>query len=65
MDEPFTGLDDDGSQMLLQVLQEERAKDHIILASTHELSQLGTIADGYLRVEAGKVLAASPTEVLA
>lgn len=65
MDEPFTGLDDDGSHMLLEVLKEERAKDHIILASTHELSQLGSIADGYLRVEAGKVFAANPTEVAA
>lgn len=56
MDEPFTGLDENGSQMLRDVLIEEQAKGHIILASTHDLSQILPIADHFLRVDEGKVL---------
>ena len=56
LDEPFTGLDEEGSLVLREILQEERAKGHFILASVHDLSQIATIADGCLRVADAKVV---------
>ncbi len=55
LDEPFTGLDKEGRQTLCELLREESSKGHFILASIHDLSQIETIADTYLRIDKKKV----------
>ena len=63
LDEPLTGLDLPSQERIVEVIDEERAAGHTVVASTHSLADAST-AD-HLLLLAGRVVASgTPTEVL-
>jgi len=55
LDEPYTGLDQQGCTMLNQLLAEEREKQRIILVTTHELSFIRQVASRFAILHRGKI----------
>jgi len=60
LDEPYTGLDQQGSTMLNQLLIEERDKQRIILITTHELSFIRQVASRFDILHRGKIAESIP-----
>jgi ABC-2 type transport system ATP-binding protein len=56
LDEPFTGLDGEGSALLRQCLLEARAAGTTILCSSHRLDQMDLLADHLVVIDAGRVV---------
>lgn len=54
LDEPFTGLDGEGSLLLRQCLMELRAEGTTILLSSHRLDQMDLLADHVVVIAAGR-----------
>lgn len=59
-DEPYTGLDQQGCGMLNQLIQEESARNKLILLTTHELSFIRQIATRFAILHHGRIAAEFP-----
>ncbi len=57
LDEPFTGLDWPSTQMLLQLIQDWRSPDRLLILTTHDLARAATSADRLLILNRGRVAA--------
>ncbi|MEA4811826.1 MAG: heme ABC exporter ATP-binding protein CcmA [Anaerolineaceae bacterium] len=55
-DEPYTGLDLSGCQLLNELLLEEKARGRIILATTHEFAFIRQIADRFVILSEGRIV---------
>lgn len=55
LDEPYTGLDQAGSQLLDTLLQQERAQGRTILMITHDLARGYSLCDRMLVLHKGKI----------
>lgn len=64
LDEPYTGLDQQGCAMLNQLLLEEKEKQRIILVTTHELSFIRQVASRFEILYHGKIAASIPNSNL-
>jgi heme exporter protein A len=64
LDEPYTGLDQQGSAMLNQLLNEEKEKQRIILVTTHELSFIRQVADRFDVLHRGRIAESIPNASL-
>ncbi len=60
LDEPYTGLDQQGSTMLNQLLIEEKEQQRIILITTHELSFIRHVASRFDILHRGKIAESIP-----
>lgn len=56
LDEPSTGLDAQGMQLLVGLLAEARARGRCVVAVTHDLAALGVV-DREVRLRAGRLVA--------
>jgi heme exporter protein A len=56
MDEPHTGLDQDGAAMLDQIITDAHRKGNTVLLATHELARAHQLADRVLILRRGVVL---------
>ena len=61
-DEPYTGLDQQGSGMLNQLLLEESSRKKLVLLTTHELSYIRQIATRFDVLHHGKIAVSIPNE---
>ena len=64
MDEPYSGLDQQGCQMLNTLLREEQARGCVLLVTTHELSYALQTASRFDILARGKVAASLPNRGL-
>ncbi|MDO5411486.1 MAG: ATP-binding cassette domain-containing protein [Lachnospiraceae bacterium] len=55
LDEPANALDEDGTKMLHQVIQEEKERGACIIMATHNKSDLETICDHVLKIMDGNL----------
>lgn len=55
MDEPYTGLDQQGCKLLNQILMEEKNSGRVILITTHELESVRQIADRFITLHQGRI----------
>ena len=55
LDEPFTGLDQQGTIALSQVISRARSQGCVVLAATHNLEAIAGVADHVLVLRDGKV----------
>ena len=55
MDEPYTGLDQQGCKLLNQILIEENQAGRLILITTHELDYARQIADRFVTLHLGQI----------
>ncbi|EMT47254.1 heme ABC exporter ATP-binding protein CcmA [Anoxybacillus flavithermus] len=55
LDEPFTGLDQDGIQLLFRLLREEREKQTAIMMVTHDFSHIEKISNKVAFLHKGKI----------
>ncbi|MGB4594661.1 MAG: heme ABC exporter ATP-binding protein CcmA [Anaerolineaceae bacterium] len=55
MDEPYTGLDQQGCKLLNQILLEEKQAGRLILITTHELDFARQVADRFITLHLGKI----------
>jgi heme exporter protein A len=64
LDEPFTGLDRAGVELLQRLLAEEKARGAILVVVTHDLPAVAQLLDRVVVLERGKVAAdaAAPRE---
>src|SRR5690606_37999500 len=62
IDEPFMGLDPGSTKLLLNMLEEERAKGTGILMCTHILDTAQRICDSFIIIEKGTMKAAGRLE---
>jgi ABC-type multidrug transport system ATPase subunit len=53
LDEPFTALDRDGRDLLVELLRGERARGVATLVASHDLEVLELLCDRIVRIEAG------------
>jgi len=60
LDEPYTGLDQQGSTMLNQLLAEEQENQRIILLTTHELSFIRQVASRFDILHRGRIAESIP-----
>jgi heme exporter protein A len=60
LDEPFTGLDARGSEMLESVLLEERVRGAIVIVMSHDLELAKRLSARSLWIERGRVRASVP-----
>jgi len=56
IDEPFSGLDPVNTQMVKEILEEERAHGVTIMMSTHQMHQVEELCDRLVLIDHGKVL---------
>ncbi len=59
LDEPTNGLDEDGVDMIRQLILEEKARGAMILVASHNKEDIQILADRVFRISAGAV---SPSE---
>lgn len=64
LDEPYTGLDQDASQVLDGLLREAHAEGHTIVMTTHELGRAATLPTRVVILSRGVVGFDSPTAAL-
>jgi heme exporter protein A len=60
LDEPFTGLDREGQEMLVTVLREERARGAILVVVTHDLEPLPQLVERVLVLRRGRLVFDGP-----
>lgn len=56
LDEPTNALDEDGVQMMHALIREEKAKDKIILLTSHNRYDIDSLADTIYKLKGGKVI---------
>ncbi|MBB6175406.1 heme ABC exporter ATP-binding subunit CcmA [Anoxybacillus tengchongensis] len=59
LDEPFTGLDQDGVQLLFHLLQQEKEKQTAIMMVTHDFSHIEKISNKVIFLHKGEIAAES------
>lgn len=64
LDEPFSGLDPLGLDVLAEVLQERVRAGVTVLFSSHQLELVERLCDAIAIVEAGRIVAAGPVDEL-
>lgn len=64
LDEPYTGLDQDASQVLDDLLREAHGEGHTIVMTTHELGRAATLPTRVVILSRGVVGFDSPTTAL-
>ena len=57
LDEPFSGLDAAGSELLIALVSDLRARDRTVCFATHEPQIAHRLADRVLRLESGRLYA--------
>ena len=62
LDEPFAGLDKQGSRWLLELLLELRAAGRTICFSTHDEAQTHSLAERVLEIQGGRLLERTPAD---
>lgn len=62
IDEPFSGLDPVNTQMVKDLLREQRQKGVTILMSTHQMHQVEELCDRIVLIDYGKVVLYGPLE---
>lgn len=50
LDEPFTGLDKDGSRVLMELLAEVKLQGSMVLITSHDPGATHSVTDGYMRL---------------
>ena len=60
LDEPYTGLDDDGTATLNGLLQEAKAGGAATLVISHDMDRLGALRTRLCRMEGGRLVEAGP-----
>jgi len=55
LDEPFTGLDPNGADLLLGLVREARARGAVVVLVTHDLALSDPLADDVVVLRAGRV----------
>jgi ABC-type multidrug transport system ATPase subunit len=60
-DEPFTGLDRSGVELLGRLLAEERARGTMLLVVTHDFDAVAEVVDRVLVLHKGKLVLDEPT----
>ena len=53
LDEPFTGLDKDGSALLVRMLAELKGRGGMVLMTSHDPQAALTVTDGFVRLSRG------------
>lgn len=56
MDEPFSGLDPVNTQMVKDLLRQEREKGKTIVMCTHQMHQVEELCDRLVLIDRGKVM---------
>jgi heme ABC exporter ATP-binding subunit CcmA len=64
LDEPYTGLDLQGSQVFNQIMLEQKQQGHIILMTTHDLSHALPISNRFAFLARGHIAEELPNENL-
>ena len=64
LDEPYSGLDQESSLALNQLLQEELALGHTVLMTTHELGYALQVATRFDLLARGRIAASQPANQL-
>ena len=62
LDEPTTGLDREATQLLVDVVKQERAAGRLILVATHDFSAASALADRALVLARGRVAYDGPSD---
>jgi ABC-type multidrug transport system ATPase subunit len=55
LDEPLSGLDRSGRKDVLELLDELRSRQHVVVVASHALSTIGTIADRTAILRSGEL----------
>ncbi len=63
LDEPTTGLDGEESREIIAILKQLQEKGHAVIIITHSSEIAGQCADRVVRMEGGRIVADSRTEV--
>ncbi len=53
MDEPFTGLDEKGTKILIEVILEMKSQKKAVLLTTHDPNSMKALATKYIKLEKG------------
>lgn len=56
LDEPTNALDDDGVQLIYDIIREEKQRGAVIIVSTHHKEDLEELCDVILRISSGKIV---------
>lgn len=64
LDEPFNGLDPQAQRELRSIILEQRAAGACIVLSSHRLAELSALADDYVVLATGRVVAAGDLDEL-
>ena len=62
VDEPFSALDPLNTQMVKDLLREERARGTAIIMSTHQMNQAEELCDRILLVDKGRIMLSGPID---
>jgi ABC-2 type transport system ATP-binding protein len=65
LDEPTSGVDPEGRQVMRQVIGDLRENGACVLLTTHELEEAGRLADRLIVIDRGRVVAAGTQDELA
>lgn len=60
LDEPYSGLDADGRDLVDELLEEARGAGRTVLVASHEQERLTAVADRLVRLERGLVVEPTP-----
>ena len=60
LDEPFSGLDPINSELLKEVIQEQKSQDRTILFASHRMEQVEQLCDDICLVSDGEILIQGP-----
>ena len=55
MDEPFTGLDEKGTKILIEVILEMKSQKKAVLLTTHDPNSMKALATKYIKLEKGLI----------
>jgi heme exporter protein A len=61
-DEPYTGLDQEASAILDELLRQAHADDHTIVMTTHDLNRTVTLAQRYVILHKGQIVEDAPLQ---
>ena len=56
LDEPLSGLDNDGVAEMYKVLLEQKQKGKLIVLASHSKEDIGTLCDEIFRFDKGKII---------
>lgn len=55
LDEPTSALDEDGINLVYKILLEEKERGAIVIISSHNKSDIETLCDCKIKIQAGKI----------